>query len=430
MRDEIQRDPPANTVCEADALLDAAVAAFLGQQGDAGARLATALAANPQSVTAQCLAGFSQMLAARRPLAAEAGRSLDRARAAFADHGGTAQDVALIGALELWHGQGDMTGCAARLEAAVAERPLDVLALRLSHAVRFMLGDAPAMRRVLEAALPAWNADLPAYPYVLGCYAFALGETGDLARAEQAGRDAVAMQPGDLWGAHAVAHAMGGLGRPRDGVAWIAGLEPQLAGGGSFVRHVHWHRALCHLRLGEPEAALDLYDRRVRSEPSAEVRDILNAASLLWRLEAAGLAAGARWEVLADSVAERVGDHAWAFADLHYVLCLAAAGRRDALGEMLTGIAARADRPSDTQSRVYAEVGFAAARAIRDLMHGAPASAARLFAETAPQHHWLGGSNAQRDLLRQMRQAAERQSGAATRRAAAAPAARPSPVPA
>ncbi len=386
----------------------AATLAFLGQRGDTGALLAAALAEDPDHIAAHCLAGFAQFLAARRPLIAAAGSSLAAARATATSRAPTRTETALIAALSAWHDDGDMPRCAALLDAALARTPCDALVLRLSHAVHFMLGDAAAMRRAVTAALPAWDPSMPAYPYILGCHAFALGETGELALAERTGRLAVAMQPRDLWGIHAVTHAMGGLGRPRDGIDWIIRREPHLTDPGSFVRHIHWHRALCHLRLGAPDAALDLYDRLVFPTTSQEVRDILNAASLLWRIEAAGLPAGAaRWNTLADIAATRVGDHAWAFADLHYVLCLAAAGRADALAAMLAGIAARANAEEDTQARVYADVGLTAARGIASLLGGAPAEAADLFAQAAPGLPRVGGSNAQRDLLRQMRRQAE-----------------------
>jgi hypothetical protein len=146
---------------------------------------------------------------------------------------------------------------------------------------------------------------------------------------------------------YAAAHALGGQKRAREGIVWLAWMEPHMTGVGSFARHLHWHRALFHLDLDDRETALGLYDRKVHDEPSGEVRDMLNVTSLLWRIEAAGLPVGAwRWDELADVAQRRIGDHAWAFADLHYVLCLAAAGRRDELDAMLASIAARIAWPA------------------------------------------------------------------------------------
>ena len=387
------------------ARFERALVAFLGQRAEFPALLGEVLAGDPDMVAAQCLAGFAQLFAARRPMVAQAGLHLQRARVAFVLHGGTGREAALIAALAAWHDQGDMWRAVALLDAGSVDALHDVLLFRLAYALRFMLGDAEGMRRTTEAALPAWSPDMPGYAFMLGCHAFALGETGACARAAEIGRIGVAMEPRDLWGAHAVAHALGALRRPREGIAWIAWLEPHMAGGGSFVRHIHWHRALCHLRLGEHDAALALFDRRIRSEPSGDVRDVLNAASLLWRLHDAGVNVRARWEELADLAQARIGEHCWAFADLHYLLCLAAAGRTEGVAAMLDSIQARAAEHEDTQAQVHMSVGLTTARAVAASDHGV---AAGLFAAAQPGMAQLGGSFAQRDLFRQMQARAER----------------------
>ncbi|BDG71441.1 hypothetical protein [Roseomonas fluvialis] len=389
--------------------LDAAVMALLGQQQEAGARLGAALAADPLLVAGQALAGFSLMLAARRPLAIQAMGSLGRARAALVDRGGTPRERALVQSLAAWAEGGDMARAAAGLEAIAQEDPHDILALRLAHGIRFMLGEAFEMRHAIEAALPRWDASMPGYANLLGCHAFALEETGEAARAERVGRAAVALDPGDLWGAHAVAHALGAQGRLREGLAWLRWLEPHLAGGSNFVRHVHWHRALFHLALGEHDAALALHDAKVWAEPSEDVRDLMNAAHLLWRLEAGGVPVGAaRWDALADVAERRIGEHAWAFADLHDVIALAGAGRHAAVGRMIRSIAGHAGSHHGDQARLHAELGIAAARAVADAVGGDARQACRCLDAVLPRLPEFGGSHAQRSVFVAMRDHAAR----------------------
>jgi hypothetical protein len=387
-----------------------AVMAFLGQRAEVADRLRSALAADPGLVAAHALGGFIMMLGARRPLMGEAARSLARARAALGHRGGTRRERALVSALGAWAEAGNMWRAADLLERPLVEEPHDLLLMRLSHAIRFMLGDSVGMRIALGPVMPAWNRDMPGHAYLLGCYAFALVETGDAGAAEHVGRGAVGLEPRDLWGAHAVAHALSSQGRDREGLAWLSWLEPHMSGAGAFGRHIHWHRALAMLDLGDKEAALELYDRKVRDEPSGEARDIMNAASLLWRIEAAGLDAGTwRWDELADIAERRIGDHAWAFADLHYVLCLAASGRRDEVDAMLASIAARVARETDTQARVHAQVGFACARAIAEALAGDSDEAAALLSAVRHRTSHLGGSRIQRDLIERIRARADRQ---------------------
>jgi hypothetical protein len=335
--------------------------------------------------------------------------SLARARDALAARGGTPRERALVQSLAAWAEGADMGRAAAGLEAIVQEDPHDILALRLSHGIRFMLGDSIEMRAAIEAALPRWDATMPGYGFLLGCHAFALEETGEIALAEAMGRRAVELEPRDLWGAHAVAHAIGAQGRMREGIAWLRWLEPHLAGGSNFVRHVHWHRALFHLALGQHDAALALHDTKVWAEPSEDVRDLMNAAHLLWRLEASGVPVGARrWQEIADIAERRIGEHAWAFADLHYVVALAGAGRAEAAARMIASIAAHADQHGGDQARLQAEIGLGAARAVAAAIGGDAQAAARGFDAVLPRLPALGGSHAQRSVFLAMRDRAAR----------------------
>jgi tetratricopeptide (TPR) repeat protein len=404
----MQFDPRGTAIttdsAEAATQLDAAVMALLGQQASAGQRLGAALAADPMLVAGHALAGFSLMMAARRPLAVQALDSLERARAALAARGGTGRERALVQSLAAWAEGGDMARAAAGLEAIVREDPHDILALRLAHGIRFMLGDAFAMRDTIEAALPRWDESTPGHGFLLGCHAFALEETGEPARAEAVGRHAVALDARDLWGAHAVAHAIGAQGRMREGIAWLRWLEPHLAGGSNFVRHVHWHRALFHLALGQHEAALALHDTRVWAEPSEDVRDLMNAAHLLWRLEASGVPVGAaRWDAVADVAERRIGEHAWALADLHDVIALAGAGREAAAARLVRSMGTHAASHGGDQARLSAEVGLAAARAVRAAMGGDAGAAADGLDAVLPRLPELGGSHAQRSVFLAMR---------------------------
>jgi hypothetical protein len=391
---------PSTASLAAATALEAAIWGMLGHRADAGQRLAAALAADPGLALGHAIAGLQARMLARREMLPAAQRSLEAARESLRQRGGTAREHLFVRALADWQEGGDMEAAAITLEQQLAEQPLDAAALKLAHGIRFMLGDAPGMRLAVERALPAWNDALPGAGYVLGCHAFALEETGDIAAAERIGRHAVALEPGDLWAAHAVAHTLEGSGRAREGLGWLDSLAAQLPELGNFGRHIFWHRALFHLHLGEGEAALALYDRRVRDEPTEDFRDLANAASLLWRLESQRVPVGAaRWDELADIAERRIGDHSLVFADLHHVISLAAAGRKQALAAFMAGMRGRALRDTDTQARLHARLGLPAARAIAAAIGGDPAEAKALFAQTRRDLPRIGGSHAQRDLF-------------------------------
>ncbi len=148
---------------------------------------------------------------------------------------------------------------------------------------------------------------LPGWPALLACRCFAHEEMGNYAVAEAAGREAIALAPGDLWAAHGVAHVLEMQGRRDEGIAWLAGLEPHWEGGNNLKHHLWWHRGLYHFERREFAEVLSLYDRNFRdlASPLTQAQpdiyiDVQNAASMLFRLERQGVDVGNRWNELAD----------------------------------------------------------------------------------------------------------------------------------
>jgi len=389
---------------------DAFVRAVLGHRADAPARMAAVLEADPGLALAHAARGACAMLLGRRETGAAAADALAAARRSLALRGGTAREAAHADALARLV-SGSWTGAADAYDRILAAHPADALALKLSHAVRFIVGDAPGMRRTLEAALPAWADGAPDRGYVLGCHAFALEETGDYAAAEAAGRRGLEEAPDDAWGLHAVGHVFEMRGRPREGAAWLAGRPEAYAACSNFAFHIHWHRALFLLEDEDHAAVLDLYDRAVRPQPTDDYRDLANAASLLVRLELAGVAVGRRWAELADIAAARIGDRCLVFADLHYLLALVGAGRMDDAVRLAEDMACRDEPGGGTQDMVARRVGAPVARAVIARAQGRPAEAAAALARVLPVLPAIGGSHAQRDVFEQICLAAAMEGG-------------------
>ena len=259
---------------------------------------------------------------------------------------------------------GDFAGATSRWEALTAQYPRDLLALKLSQYGFFYAGESERMRDIVARALPHWDPADPDYGFVLGCHAFGLEETGEYAAAERAGRDAVALNPADIWAAHAVSHVFEMEGRPREGAAWVDGLEANWRGCNNFAYHALWHRCLFLLELGAADRVLDLYDRDVRPESTDDLLDISNAVSLLWRLEQRGVDVGDRWQELAERSQAHEDDHLLIFGDVHYVMALAAAGRADSASLMIDNLSRYAAESGESQAAVAREPGLALVRAV------------------------------------------------------------------
>jgi tetratricopeptide (TPR) repeat protein len=308
---------PISTSADAGAAFDRTVLAYLKYRVDTPDHLRQTLAADPDFGLAHCLKGYFAMLSYKQanvPVAAEAAHAARQFSATA-----TAREQAHVAALDAWVA-GDLDRALAAWEAILAEHPTDVLALRLAHFNNFWLGRPRDMAASVERVLPGWGRELPGYGTLLSCRAFALEECGDYAGAEPAGRAAIAIDPGDVWGTHAVAHIMEMQGRHREGIAWLDELERHWAGRNNLLHHLWWHRALFHLERDEVDAVLALYDRRFRdlASPLTQAQpdlyiDVQNAASMLFRLERRGIDVGDRWSEIADKAEQRIGDCLSAF---------------------------------------------------------------------------------------------------------------------
>ena len=151
----------------------------------------------------------------------------------------------------------------------------------------------------------------------------------------------------------------------------------------------------------ETEAALALYDQRVRDDFSEIIYDMHDAASLLWRLELAGVDAGLRWDELAEKAAAHIGDHNDAFTDAHFTMCLAGAGRQGAVGDLLESMRSYAATRSVTMAPIMREVGLAACEGLAAYRAGDHGRAVEALLPIRYQLHRIGGSHSQRDLWAQ-----------------------------
>jgi len=396
---------PISTSGEGAAAFDRALIGYLKYRADAGQRLAGALAVDGEFALAHCLKGYFAMLSYKQENVATANNTAQNARAFAAN--ATPREQAHVAALEAWIA-GDLDRTLGIWEQILAEHPHDVLAFRLAHFNNFWLGRPGDMRASVERVKPKWSRELAGYGTILSCHCFSLEECGDYAAAEVSGRAAIEIDPGDVWGTHAVAHIMEMQGRHAEGIAWLDELERNWEGAANLVHHLWWHRALFHLERREVDAVLDLYDRRFRdlsaaltlAQPDLYI-DVQNAASMLFRLELIGIDVGDRWTEIADKAEARIGDCLSAFTLPHWMMALAATGRDDAARRMLDGMHAFG-AGEGTVAGIVRDVALPVCAAVlahrkRDDRH-----VLDLMRPVLAEMYRLGGSHAQQDVLFQL----------------------------
>jgi len=293
---------------------------------------------------------------------------------------------------------GNLGGCREALDDVLVEHPRDALALQAGHLWDFFVGDARSLRDRPARVLPAWTDGTPGYHAVLSMHAFGLEECGDYARAEERGRRAVAMNPRDCWGTHAVAHVLEMQGRIDQGIAWLRGNEAGWATDSFMAVHNWWHLALFHLDQGDHRQALELYDGPIRGTRSTVHLDMVDASAMLWRLHLRGVDAGGRWRELAEAWAPHAEDAHYAFNDAHAMIAFVGAEREDLAETLLAAMTARVGR-GGSNDRMTRDIGLPVARAIHAFGQGDYTRAVALLRPIRSVANRFGGSHAQRDLL-------------------------------
>ncbi|MEQ6250159.1 tetratricopeptide repeat protein [Sulfitobacter sp. HNIBRBA3233] len=356
--------------------------------------------AEPEFAMGHAARGLFCLMTGRAEVIAPARGALAKAQSLAQLQSLTPRETGWIKALEHWlHGR--PSAAIGEIEKILSRWPEDTLSAKLSHGIRFMIGDSHGMRRSVERVLLAHGPDHACRGYLLGCHAFSLEETGDYSQAERTGLEGLTYAQDDAWGLHAVAHVHDMTARSQDGIALIEDHFSAWFGANNFRYHVWWHKALLHMDLGQTDVVLGLYDAQIRADKTDDYRDISNATSLLMRLELEGVDVGRRWEELADLSEARVEDGCLVFADLHYMLALVGAARGPAREAMTARFARDAAKPGEMPSRVD-HPGQAALAGLNAFSEGRYDEAFRNLAHARPAMQTIGGSHAQRDVFERM----------------------------
>ena len=298
---------------------------------------------------------------------------------------------------------GDYAAAVRLLDRIVAEYPRDLVALMMAHVLDYYVGDTEALLRRSSRALPHWSAADPAYHAVLGLHAFALEESGDYTAAESAAKQALELEPRDIRAHHVVTHVLEMQGRAEEGIHWMGARSAWWTGADASSTHLWWHLALHQLELGRERLALQVYDRRLHGGALSE---LIDAASLLWRLHLTGYDVGGRFAALAARWEPYAEDAHCAFNDLHAMMSFVGAGRWDFVERLLAAQARRVARPHGANHDMTRLVGLPASRALAAYGRQDYAQTEALLRALPPVAHRIGGSHAQRDVLQLTRAAA------------------------
>jgi hypothetical protein len=304
--------------------------------------------------------------------------------------------IALADALS----QGELRGAARHCEIILLDHPTDALALRYATDLYYYLGDSAGIRDAVSRVLPKWPEDDPIFGFVLGRYAFGLQESGALERAEMFGRRALAVNPHDAWATHAVAHVHEMSGRTDEGIRFLGETREHWSVGKWLAVHIGWHLALFLIEADRGAEVLSRYDQFIQPRLKENfILDLIDAASLLWRLELAGLDVGDRWREVSAVAAARIGEHVLAFNDLHVALGLVGAKDAAAIQRLLDSIDRYLAGGRGDNRAITAEIGRSLVVAMAAFGDADYRGTIELLLPIRHEVIRIGGSNAQREVV-------------------------------
>jgi hypothetical protein len=184
-------------------------------------------------------------------------------------------------------------------------------------------------------------------------------------------------------------------GQHRSGVTFLTATAPDWQDS-YFAVHNWWHQGLYYLELGEIDEALALYDDPIRAGRSTEWLDVVDAASLLWRLSLFGADVTERAEQLAADISGLVSSPVYIFNDWHAVMAFGLAGDH-ARNELV--VAANRHLSAPTNRAAVERAGLDLLEAFSAFAAGRPDRAIDLLIDIRPRAHAVGGSHAQRDVI-------------------------------
>ena len=289
---------------------------------------------------------------------------------------------------------------AARRWDQVNREHRDFAAVRLAHDVYLHVGNSGGRLKSAAFAMGMFDQE-PGWNLVASQYAFALEEAGYFEEAERVAFEALDADPMDLWATHALAHVYESVNDQDAAIELLRSRQETWSQQDGLAVHIWWHLTLRLIVAAEYDEVLDIHDRLV-GVATTPFR-LCDMASMLWRLELAGVSVGDRWSQLADTIALRPERHTSGFLDLHSALVYTRQPDHPEAARFFDGLVRahelpNAEEPDSENAETFRSIVRPLALAMSS-GDADPEHAVALLDSVEPTLHQIGGSNAQRELV-------------------------------
>lgn len=291
---------------------------------------------------------------------------------------------------------GQLPAAYTAIRAHVDTWPRDAIVAQTCSSVFGLIGFSGQPGREAET-LAFVSGFLPHYGedwWAISQYAFALCETGNLAKADSVIDHALSLRRDNAHGAHVRSHVSYELGQTKEGRDYLAGFMSDYDPAGILFTHLNWHESLWALEQGDLETMWAKVDAAVMPEAgssSPAINVVTDTAAILHRAAMAGVdVSPARWRSVSDFAQKAFPKTGLVFVDVHAALAHAMAGRTDALDAIINNPGGPAGDLVPDLARGFRAIALEDWQQASEHLMKAMGDLAR-----------IGGSRAQRDMVEQ-----------------------------
>lgn len=277
--------------------------------------------------------------------------------------------------------------------------PRDTLALKFAEWLFYCTGQAYHAQQFLavcEKCAPV-NQD---ESHFLAMHSFALELCGKYSQAKAMAEEAVSLELVTPWAHHTLAHVYLLEGDIQGGIKRLQTLKNSWDNILSLLRgHNTWHLALFHLANRDDTKVMELFPQIFGTLPD-NLLEQLDAISLLWRMDLAGLPRNPLYNTILAHVGSHPFEHYIGFNNAHFIYCLSKTDPTYA-EQALMDMEFHINALPDGKSKDLWIKTFSLCRGIKAFVENNYQLAAGLLEPIVEDCFQLGGSDAQVELYTQ-----------------------------
>ncbi|WP_133128469.1 tetratricopeptide repeat protein [Legionella nagasakiensis] len=296
----------------------------------------------------------------------------------------------------------DYQGALSILTAIVHLFPRDTLALKFAEWLFYCVGQAQNAEPFLSLCEQAAGANQKE-PHFLAIHSFALELNGRYQEAQQMAEKAMDLEAATPWAHHTLAHVYLLTQQMDKGTLFLESVAPSWNQIFTLLKsHNTWHLALFYLSKRDERKILELYRQGIFGVLPDSVGEQIDAISLLWRMDMAGLNQKALYEKIVSHLNQHPWEYYSGFNSVHFIYALAKSGKGSEAEEALNKLKAHAAnlRPA-YDNNLWKDLHIPFCEFVFQFARGNYSAAYNVGTPIINHCFKLGGSDAQDELFLQ-----------------------------